>query len=272
MLFNMKMFESKLPLSANRSIGYESVLQHSHSFVELVYIENGEGTQKLDTGQKMTLQKGDVFIIADDTQHSIRPNCEESEFRIVNLLFEKEAIDVDYDLFKMIQPKNFPNNHPIVQYIYNCLDDYEKKSGAYELRMKGWMYLILSEYLNFDANKRGKKKHAIGADYVREARRFIHENYDQKLTLSIIAEKVGVTSGYLQRLFRENCKTSVIEYLLRYRVENACKMLVETDASIQEISVTIGFSDVKNFYYRFKRIFGVTPSQYRMHHKKEETQ
>ena len=71
MLFHMKMFEPELPIAVNKSVGYESVLKHSHSFVELVYIENGEGTQKLSTGEKMTLRKGDVFIIADDTQHSI---------------------------------------------------------------------------------------------------------------------------------------------------------------------------------------------------------
>jgi AraC-like DNA-binding protein len=272
MLFNMKMFEAKLSIAANRSMGYESVLQHRHSFVELVYVESGEGTQKLDTGQKMPLKKGDVFIIADDTQHSIRPTCEESEFRIVNILFEKEEIGVDYDLFKTIQPKNFPIHHPVVQYIYNCLEDYEGKIGAYELRMKGWIYLILSEYLSFDRDKRNDKKRPMGVDYVRDATRYIHENYNEKLNLSVIAEKVGVTSGYLQRLFRENCKTSVIEYLLRYRMENACKMLVETDLSIQEISVSIGFSDVKNFYYRFKRIFGVTPSQYRLNHQKEENE
>jgi AraC-like DNA-binding protein len=50
-------------------------------------------------------------------------------------------------------------------------------------------------------------------------------------------------------------------------MECACEMLVEGDASVQEISVRIGFSDVKNFYYRFKRIFGITPIQYRQMHK-----
>lgn len=213
MLFHMNMFEPNLPLAANRSVGYESVLQHKHAFVELVYVENGEGTQKLDTGQKMTVRKGDVFIIADDTQHSIRPNCDESEFRIINILFEKQAIDVDYDLFKTIQTKNFPSHHSIVRYIYNCLDDYENRSGRYELRMKGWIYLILSEYLNCESNEQAEKKRSYTEEYVRKATKFIRENYAEKLTVATIAANVGVTSGYLQRLFRENCKTSIIEYL-----------------------------------------------------------
>lgn len=269
MLFHMNMFEPNLPLAANRSVGYESVLQHKHAFVELVYVENGEGTQKLDTGQKMTVRKGDVFIIADDTQHSIRPNCDEFEFRIINILFEKQAIDVDYDLFKTIQTKNFPSHHSIVRYIYNCLDDYENRSGRYELRMKGWIYLILSEYLNYESNEQAEKKRSYTEEYVRKATKFIRENYAEKLTVATIAANVGVTSGYLQRLFRENCKTSIIEYLLHYRMESACKMLAETETSVQEISILVGYSDIKNFHYYFKRIFGMTPLQYRLSHKSD---
>lgn len=269
MVFYMNMFEPNLPLAANRSVGYESVLKHRHAFVELVYVENGEGTQKLNTGQKMTVKKGDVFIISDDTQHSIRPNCSESEFRIINILFKKEAIDVNYDLFKTIQTKNFPIHHPIVQYIHNCIEDYEGKFGRYELRMKGWIYLILSEYLNYELDKQTKKNRKDAEDYIQRATKFIRENYKEKLTLDMIARSVAVTSGYLQRLFRENCKTSVIEYLIRYRMEVACKLLVETDTSVQEISFLVGYSDVKNFHYRFKQIFGITPLQYRLNYKKE---
>lgn len=272
MLFNMNMFDSNLPLAANRSVGYESVLKHRHSFVEMVYVENGEGTQKLDTGEKMTVKKGDVFIIADDTQHSIRPTCAETEFQIINILFEKDQIDVDYSLFKNIQTKNFPTHHPIVRYIHNCLEAYESKSGEYVLRMKGWIYLILAEYLNNEASGRKEVQKRSGAEeYVRKATRYIHENYPSKLTLETVAASVGVTSGYLQKLFREYCNTSVIEYLLRYRMESACKMLAETEHSVQDISVMVGYSDVKNFHYRFKRIFGITPLQYRLSHKLDST-
>ena len=263
MLFNMKMFEAELPLAANRSVGYESVLKHSHSFVELVYVENGEGTQKLGNGQKMPLKKGDVFIIGDDTQHSIRPTCEESQFRIINILFEKDVIDVDYERLVPVQPKNFPSGHPIIRYINQCVDEYEMRSEELLIRMKGLIYLILAEYLSFDAEHKYERKRKLSADYVREATKFIHENYDKKLTLNMIAERVGVTSGYLQRLFRENCKTSVIEYLLRHRVENACKMLVETDIPIQEICVKSGFTDAGYFSTVFRKYENISPVEYR---------
>ena len=270
MLFHMNMFDSNLPIAANRSVGYESVLKHRHAFVELVYVENGEGTQKLDNGQTMTVKKGDVFIIADDTQHSIRPTCEETEFRVINILFEKQEINIDYDLFKTIQTKNFPSHHSIVRYIHNCLDAYESKSGEYVLRMKGWIYLILAEYLNQNAGENRKdKKKSFAEDYVRKATKYIHENYAKKLTLDMVAASVGLTSGYLQKLFREYCNTSIIEYLLRYRMECACKMLVETEIPVQEISAIVGYSDVKNFHYRFKQIFGITPFQYRLSHMVE---
>ena len=154
MLFHINMFDENLPLAANRSMGFESVLKHGHSFVELVYIESGEGIQTLDTGQEMLVKKGDVFIIADEVQHSIRPTCEESEFRIINILFAKGEINVDYNLLKPIQIKSFPLEHPIVKYIYNYLNVYESKSGEYVLCMRGLIYLILAEYLNHNFLKK----------------------------------------------------------------------------------------------------------------------
>ena len=96
---------------------------------------------------------------------------------------------------------------------------------------------------------------------------FIADNYSKRLKLEDVADHVGLTSGYLQKLFRKERKTSVIEYLLRYRIEQGCRYLVETNNTIVEISEVIGFSDIKNFHYAFKKVLGMTPNEYRRIHK-----
>ena len=89
--------------------------------------------------------------------------------------------------------------------------------------------------------------------YVMLAVKFIADNYSKRLKLEDVADHVGLTSGYLQKLFRKERKTSVIEYLLRYRIEQGCRYLVETNNTIVEISEVIGFSDIKTFIMRSKR-------------------
>jgi AraC-like DNA-binding protein len=252
-------------------VGYESVLMHNHSFVEIVYIESGEGTQKIGN-KALKLKKGDVFMIADDSAHSIRPECEENEFSIINIIFEPQLIDVDYTKFCPCVVVNYAEDSEIVENIYRCLAEYETKSGSFELSIKGLIHLILATHLESleKLTRRKIQKSGGRADYVSETTKFIHGHYKEKLDLESIAAYVGITSRYLQKLFREKRNTSVIEYLLRYRVEQACKLLVETDAPVQKISLEIGFSDIKNFYYRFKKIFGVTPNEYRKIHRGEK--
>ena len=47
-------------------------------------------------------------------------------------------------------------------------------------------------------------------------------------------------------------------------------MLMETEETVYEISREIGFSDVKNFHYYFKKMFGVTPNEFRKNHREEK--
>lgn len=112
-----------------------------------------------------------------------------------------------------------------------------------------------------------KSMRNLSADYVELAVKFISDNFYKKVSLADVAEYVGLSSGYLQKLFNRERQTSVIEYLLRYRVEQSCKLLIESDKTISEISDVIGFSDIKNFHYAFKRITGITPNEYRRAHK-----
>mgnify|MGYP001053419598 CR=1 FL=1 len=269
MQFNMKMFEPDRMFAVNRSVGYESVLEHNHSFVELVYVESGKGMQKIGF-ESMQLRKGDVFVIADDSKHFIRPSCEENDFKIINVIFEKEFIDVDYSAFLPCFPANFHDDSETVKYIRKCYDEYETRTENFEWRIRGYIYLILASVAEAISRTKQRSHRNHRGDYVQAATAFMHENFSKKLTLEDVAASVGLTSGYLQRLFRQERNTSVVEYLLRYRVEQACKMLMETEETVYEISREIGFSDVKNFHYYFKKMFGVTPNEFRKNHREEK--
>ena len=66
--------------------GYESVLRHSHEFVEMVFVESGSAVQKVNS-ETVELRRGDMFVIADDSEHSMRPTCEENDFKVVNIIW-----------------------------------------------------------------------------------------------------------------------------------------------------------------------------------------
>lgn len=92
---------------------------------------------------------------------------------------------------------------------------------------------------------------------------FIHENFDQKLTLEQIADSAAVSVRECLRCFRASIHQSPMDYLIEYRIRASQKLLENTDLSITEIALRCGFSSNSYFTKQFHRISGKTPNAYR---------
>ena len=72
---------------------------------------------------------------------------------------------------------------------------------------------------------------------------------------------------FVRHIFRDCSErerdTSIKEYLIKYRIEQSCKYLINTDYSVAVVSEMVGFNDIKYFYMKFKEIVGMTPIQYK---------
>lgn len=272
MIFNIKMYEPEKSYAVIKSVGYESVLKHSHEFIEMVFVESGSAVQKVNE-ETVKLKAGDLFVIADNSQHSIRPVCAENDFRLINLIWSRDFIDFDYSVFTPGVPINIAHRFEIVEYIQKAFAVYEARGLYADSFFKGFAYMILG-YAGQMLSGVGRVKdyRNYKADYVSSAVKFIADNFNKKITLDDVAGHVGLSGGYLQKLFNKERSTSVIEYLLRYRIEQSCKLLIETEQTVADISIEIGFSDIKNFHYAFKRVIGMTPNEYRRMHRMKSTE
>jgi two-component system, response regulator YesN len=92
---------------------------------------------------------------------------------------------------------------------------------------------------------------------------YINENYSEDLTLTGVADKVGVTSGYLSTLFSQTLDCGFIDYLNKVRIDRACNFLHDNQLKTYEVAYKVGFHDEKYFTKVFKRVTGQSPSQYR---------
>ena len=267
MIFDMKMFSIDRNIIVVKSEGYESILRHSHNFIEITYVVSGRALHNI--GDKtVEVKAGDVFVIATGEEHNIRPVCKESDFKIINIVCSR-------DLFK---DKDFPLpnrvfNNPELNYgaqIALIEKEYDAQASSEQI-----LYLYVCNLINcfrieqLSKNRRTEKGMLANRtinDYISTAILYIQENYMKKILLKDIARAVGLYPAYLQKIFRENRSTSVIEYLIRYRMEKSCSYLLETDLTVEEISLMVGVADLKNFYTIFKKYFNCTPGQYRENH------
>ncbi len=98
---------------------------------------------------------------------------------------------------------------------------------------------------------------------VRLAKEYVEEHYYENLMLADVAQRVGISAGYLSTLFQKQLSKGFIDYLNEIRIEHACAYLLQNHLKTYEIAYKVGFKDEKYFSKVFKRIKGQTPSEYR---------
>jgi AraC-like DNA-binding protein len=99
---------------------------------------------------------------------------------------------------------------------------------------------------------------------------YISENYqDPQLSIETLAFELGYSIGYLRQVFKEEMGVPYNEYLIQIRMEEAKRLLKETDLSAKDIADRIGISDSRYFYTIFKSRVGLTAQEYRKKNREE---
>lgn len=95
------------------------------------------------------------------------------------------------------------------------------------------------------------------------AKEYIAEHYYENLMLADVAQKAGVSAGYLSTLFQKQLSKGFVDYLNEIRIERACTYLQQNYLKTYEIAYKVGFRDEKYFSKVFKKVKGQSPSEYR---------
>ncbi|SEQ02899.1 two-component system, response regulator YesN [Lachnospiraceae bacterium NE2001] len=125
------------------------------------------------------------------------------------------------------------------------------------------MYKFACEYAQYLNQLRKNVSGGILKDVEKE----IRENYSENLSLKKLSEKYFINCSYLGSLFTKKYGVSFKDYLTDYRINEAAKMLINTDDRIVDISAAVGYKNSDYFIRRFIEIKGMTPSQYRRQKK-----
>jgi AraC-like DNA-binding protein len=92
---------------------------------------------------------------------------------------------------------------------------------------------------------------------------YIALHYDEKLTLTGLADVISFSSAYLCDLFRKKCGIQLFSFIKQVRLGKACHLLRTTSLPINEVSRQVGYEDNSHFCREFKHAKGITPNAYR---------
>lgn len=139
--------------------------------------------------------------------------------------------------------------------------EYKSKLKFFEQRMSGILLSLLIEIARTEESGGGQTHKNENTD---EILRFIHENYADRLTNSVIGEKMGYHPNHVNRLVVKSTGMSVHGYLQSFRIERAMDLLQTTDMPIMRICEAVGFQDFTHFSKYFKKKTGYTPTAFRI--------
>lgn len=92
---------------------------------------------------------------------------------------------------------------------------------------------------------------------------YLEQNYEKDLSLKTIAVDLHYTPAYLGKIFKQEYSQLFSEYLCNFRIEKAKRLLMKGAYKLNEIAIMTGFKNSNYFSSVFKRIVGVSPSQFR---------
>ncbi|KGK85990.1 helix-turn-helix domain-containing protein [Clostridium sp. HMP27] len=123
--------------------------------------------------------------------------------------------------------------------------------------------VIGSKFLKLISEKIRNLHHSDKSTVMNTAVAYINKYYYTNLTLEEVADVCNLSHFHFSRVFKNYCGVNFIQYLTNLRIEKAKQFLIESSATIEEISEKVGYKEVSYFSKTFKKIMEMSPSQYR---------
>jgi AraC-like DNA-binding protein len=98
---------------------------------------------------------------------------------------------------------------------------------------------------------------------LRRAKQYLTDNLSSEIRLEDVAAAAGLSPYHFCRQFKQATGVSPLRYVLEMRIERARRLIVDTDNSIVDVSLSLGFSSQSHFTVIFRKLTGLTPRRYR---------
>jgi len=260
-----------------------SIGMHIQDFWEINIIIQGKGMHYFESN-KLTVKRGDVFIIPPNTSHGY---ASEQGFDVFHLLINNRFIEKylsDLQLLNSFfilftaeplmrsngsEPLHLTLTGAQFNQLRSLLQILQKYSAPQlpsdSIACNSLAMILITELCEMyseNANSTNNLPTPNDTAFM-NALTMIHEHYDEKISIAQLAKTAHLSRSSFIRKFQEICKTSPARYLTQKRIEVAKHLLVNTTLSLSEIAEQTGFYDTSHLTKTFIAETGYTPTAYK---------
>ncbi len=239
---------------------------HYHNHHELYYLVSGSVTFWVED-KIFELVPGNMIFVPKGLPHQTHYNGASNIERYL-LIIDDDMIGNDYMKYiKSLSEEKIIRLLPASQHkIRSIYDKIEQEYTSPKVNSKEFKKLYLREILlSIDRYKITNTENQLSSTLVmiQEIINFINDNYNQDITVELLAKKYSLSKGYLSRQFKKYTGLPPIEYISLIKIQNAQRLLSSnTNKSITEIALECGYNNSAYFTRAFKKITGTTPKKY----------
>ncbi len=254
-------------------------IEHSHDFCELVIVTQGSAMHMLE-GTAFPVTAGDVFLLQGHQKHYF---YDRANLDLINIMYDPEKIDLPenelrrmpgYCAMFMLEP-SYRRQHRFASRLHlkrvplarverlaqemekECENEEPGKEVALRAKLMELMVYLARAYSSTDTTEAHallRVGNVIGA---------LENDFSKDWKLDELLSIAHMSRSNLMRVFRKATGQTPIEYLVRLRIQKAMDMLRNTNLSITEIALEVGFNDSNYFTRQFRRILGESPRTFR---------
>ena len=246
----------------------ESFPLHWHGFCEIEYIMSGRAEETLN-GVKNDIFDGHLHILTPSDFHEII--IKDEPVLIYKACFDLNLID-SYLSSRLLSISHMPILHlegeekKLIEQIFlsmehadACINDRDTLQTV----LHGLINSLLASVIFMSEDLDPGLRIARYDDTICAVLNLIHKDFCIGVNLSKLANAVYLSPSHLSRKFHSSVGMTIGDYVKKLRMDMVTRLLISTDCSITEICYKVGFVSLSTFSLEFKRIYGVSPGEYR---------
>lgn len=228
------------------------------------YVLSGEGTLKI-RDKIYHLKENEGFLLSP-TEVSTYSASQENPWEYVWVGFH------GLNASNYLRLSNLTGEQPTFKFtrgdqLKNCLLEMVKVNNEYThsttLRIQSLLYSLFAELVENAQQNNFVNPHTMKSQYIKKALDYIQTNYMDHITVTDLADYVGLDRSYFTTIFKECLNLPPQKYLTQFKINKACSLLKDNTFSIAEIATISGYNDPVVFQKAFKNTIGISPSKYR---------